>query len=269
MNRLWIMLLLSAALVLTGCATTAPGGRVASGEGSADRPMLELPPRNEGEARAKVHVELGTAYFEVARYDVALDEARTALGHSSGYPPAYHLMALVYMFIDDDPAARENFQRALRAAPNDPDFNNSYGWYLCVNGEEEEGLRRLAIASRNPYYRHPTRSYTNAGLCHVRLDQYDLAGEQFRRALALDGGNAVARYQLAVLAYREGDYATARQELVRLHREQEPTPESAWLGVRTERRLGNREAAESYAQQLRGRFGDSPEHAAMMRGDFE
>lgn len=267
MMRILAMLAMGAALLLGGCATL-PGG--ADGvTPAADRPLLDLPPANPAQGRARVNTELGMAYFEVGRFDVALDEARAALRHDPGYAPAFHLMGLVYMFIDDTAAARENFLRALRIAPNDPDFNNSYGWFLCGLGEEQEGLRRLALAARNPYYRHPTRPYTNAGLCHLRLGDDAAAAEQFRRAVMLDGSNAQALYHLAAIAYRRGDYEVARAHLVQLHQQREPTAESVWLGLRAERRLGNREAEASYAAQLRGRFQDSPEYREMMRGNFE
>jgi type IV pilus assembly protein PilF len=254
------------ALLLAGCAGSP---RSVDNLAAADRPVLEMPPANEAEQAALVHVELGTAYFEVARYDVALDEARIALAYAPNYAPAFHLMGLVYMFLDDDVAARENFLRALRIAPNDPDFNNSYGWFLCMNDQQEEGLRRLALAARNPYYRSPARPHTNAGLCHLEMDQYDQAGQQFRRALALQPGNPVAMLGMAEVSYRKGDLAGAREQLIALHRQAEPTAESVWLGLRVERKLGNRTAELSYAAQLRGRFEDSPEYRALMQGNYE
>jgi type IV pilus assembly protein PilF len=254
-------------LASAGCATVpSQEGEVS---GAADRPMLDLPPATDAQARAKVHTELGMAYFEIGRFDVALDEASNALAHDPAYPPAFHLMGLVYMFIDDTANARASFLRALRAAPNDPDFNNSYGWFLCGMGEEEEGLRRLALAARNPYYQHATRPYTNAGMCYLRLQNDEAAIAQFRRAVALDPANARALYQLASIAYRQGDYPVARSYLVQLHQQSEPTAESVWLGLRTERRLGNRESEASYAAQLRGRFDDSPEFREMIQGNFE
>ncbi|HRP95296.1 MAG TPA: type IV pilus biogenesis/stability protein PilW [Rhodocyclaceae bacterium] len=266
MMRMFVALWLGVALLGSGCATLPATQGVTP---AAQRPLLDTPPANEAQARARINTELGTAYFEVGRFDVALDEARTALRHDPEYAPAFHLMGLVYMFVEDTAAARENFLRALRIAPNDPDFNNSYGWFLCTQGEELDGLQRLALAARNPYYRHPTRPYTNAGLCHLRLGDDEAAAEQFRRALALDGVNAQALYHLAAIAYRHGDYRAAREHLVKLHQQREPTAESAWLGLRTERRLGNREAEASYAAQLRGRFNDSGEHRQMIQGNFE
>ncbi len=268
MTRVLAIMLMSVGLLAAGGCATVPGQQVAI-TGAADRPMLDLPPATEAQARAKVHAELGMAYFEIGRFDVALDEASNALAHDPGYPPAFHLMGLVYMFIDDTANARQSFQRALRAAPNDPDFNNSYGWFLCGMGEEEEGLRRLAVAARNPYYRYATRPYTNAGLCYLRLQNDEAAVEQFRRAVALDPANARALFQLAAIAYRQGDFDTARSYLVQLHQQSEPTAETVWLGLRTERRLGNTAAEASYAAQLRGRFDESPEYREMIQGNFE
>lgn len=269
MKRMCLLMMVCAALLLAGCAGMGGAGGSGAGTPAADRPLLDLPPANESERGAKVHVELGTAYFEVGRYDVALDEARVALMHRAGYAPAYHLMGLVYMFIDDIPAARENFLQALAAAPNDPDFNNSYGWFQCLNGDAEDGLRRLEIASRNPYYRFPSRPQTNAGLCHMRQGEFDLAETRFRRALALDPENLAAQFGLADVSYRRGDYPTAQRILVALHRQTEPTAESVWLGLRVERKLGNRSAEASYAAQLEGRFEDSPQYLLMMKGEYE
>lgn len=271
MKRMYMLAMVSAVLVLAGCAGTGGTGGGGFGDVSAgaERPLLDLPPANESERGAKIHVELGTAYFEVGRYDVALDEARVAMIHQPGYPPAYHLMALVYMFIEDPEAARQNFRRALASAPNDPDFNNSYGWFLCTTGEIDEGLRRLDLAARNPYYRFPARPQTNAGLCHMLRGERDQAEVRFRRALALEPENVQAQFGLADIAYSKSDYVAAQRLLINLHRQTDPTAESVWLGLRVERKLGNRSAEASYAAQLEGRFKDSPQYLLMKKGEYE
>ncbi|AVR87930.1 type IV pilus biogenesis/stability protein PilW [Thauera aromatica] len=257
------LVLAVAAVLAAGCAT-APVDTA-----GPSRPLSDLTPATPAQARARVHVDLGMAYFEIGRYDVALDEAKIALGDSPDYAPAFHLLGLAYMLVEEYAAAGENFERALRLAPGDPDFNNSYGWFLCVRGREREGLERLAVAARNPYYRHPARPLTNAGLCHLRLADEDAAEAQFQRALQADADNAQALYQLAAIAYRGGRLDQARAHLVRLHQRLEPTPASVWLGLRTERRLGNHDAEASYAAQLRSRFAQSEEYQRMIQGKFE
>lgn len=259
--------MVAAAVLASGCATP-PGGTVGPSV-SASRPLSDITPATPAQARARVHVDLGMAYFEIGRYDVALDEAKIALDDSPDYAPALHLLGLAYMLIEENGAAGENFERALRFAPGDPDFNNSYGWFLCTQGREIEGLERLAVAARNPYYRHPARPLTNAGLCHLRLADAGAAEAQFQRALQADPDNGQALYQLAAIAYRGGRLEQARTYLVRLHQRLGPNPASAWLGLRTERRLGNHDAEASYAAQLRSRFAQSEEYQLMTRGTFE
>ncbi|MGD9870937.1 MAG: type IV pilus biogenesis/stability protein PilW [Thauera sp.] len=259
--------LAAAALLLGGCATHQVGMEGSST--TVSRPMSDLSPGTPAESSARVHVDLGMAYFEIGRYDVALDEARIALASRPDYAPAYHLLGLAYMLIEDNGAARDNFERALSQAPGDPDFNNSYGWFLCTQGQERQGVERLAIAARNPYYRYQTRPLTNAGLCYLRLKDDAAAEVQFMRAVQADPANGDALYQLADIAYRAGRYQEARNHLIQLHQQQGPSAPSAWLGLRTERRLGNGDAEQSYASQLRSRFAESKETQLLNQGVFE
>jgi type IV pilus assembly protein PilF len=274
MTRFTLRLLPAVLAALLAACTNVPVNQGMHGDSqrpisSGDRPLSDLAPSSPAEARAQVHVELGLAYLQVGRHDVALDEANIALQDIPGYAPAYHLIGLVYMALSDDAKANDYLLRALRTAPGDPEFNNTYGWFLCSTGRENEGLQRLAAASRNPYYRQVSRPYTNAGLCYLRLGNDVAAEGQFRRALEADAANAQALFHLAAIAYRRADFVGARGYLVRLHQQSEPTPETVWLGLRTERRLGNRDSEASYAAQLRMRFAESPEYQQMLRGNFE
>ena len=259
--------LLLAALIVSACATLPGAGD--AGSVAISRPLSDVSPSTPAESRARVHVDLGMAYFEIGRYDVALDEARIALNDSPDYAPAYHLLGLAYMLIEQHAPARQSFEQALRHAPGDPEFNNSYGWFLCTQGEELRGLERLALSARNPYYRHATRPYTNAGLCHLRLKDDAAAEGQFLAAVQADPSNRQALYQLADIAYRGGRYEQTRSHLIRLHQQSEPSAASVWLGLRTERRLGNHDAEASYAAQLGSRFGSAEEYKMMMQGKYE
>lgn len=266
MTRNAAILLAALVVALAGGCTTMPSVAPAA---ALSRPMSDQSPANDAEARARAHVDLGMAYFEVGRHGVALDEAKIALADSPTYAPAFHLMGLAYMLIGETAAARANFEQAVQLAPGDPDFTNSYGYFLCTQGREAEGLDLLAQAARNPYYRHPTRPHLNAGLCHLRLKDDAAAEAQFALALQADAENGQALYQLADIAYRRGDYTLARSRLVSLHQRLGFNAASAWLGLRTERRLGNQDAAASYAAQLSSRFADSAEYQQMTQGKYE
>lgn len=253
------------ALVLGGCA--AP--MLPADTGRLERPVSDQPAGTDARRKAKVHVELGQAYFQVGKYGVALDEAKAAVQYDSGYAPAYQLMGLVHMFLQENSIAASNFEYAMRLAPGDPEIMNSYGWFLCSSGKESAGLELLGRAARNPYYQTPTRAYANAGLCQLRLRNDAAAEAQFLRALEADGGNIQALFHLADITYRRGAYEAAKRYLAVLHQGGEPTAESLWLAIRIERRLGNRTAETSYVQQLRRRFPESPEYQAFLQGQYQ
>jgi type IV pilus assembly protein PilF len=88
--------------------------------------------QSDGRRKAKVHVELGQAYFQAGRFGVALDEARAAATYDSGYAPALSADgAGAYVSGGECEMAEANFAHALKLAPGDPEVMNSYGWFLC------------------------------------------------------------------------------------------------------------------------------------------
>jgi type IV pilus assembly protein PilF len=78
-----------------------------------------------------------------------------------------------------------------------------------------------------------------------------------------------ALYQLADLSYARRDYVEAKSYLTRLTQVAAATAEVLWLGVRVERRLGDRASEASYALQLRNRYPNSREARALLAGQYE
>lgn len=261
-----VLSVLAAAMIVAACAG---GPNLPNTDSRMDRPVSDQPVQTDARRKARVHVELGQAYFQAGRFGVALDEARAAASYDSGYAPAYQLMGQVHMYLEENPVAEASFEHARRLAPGDPEIMNSYGWFLCSTGRERAGLELLMTAARNPYYQTPARALTNIGLCHLRLKDDAAAEPYFIRALEADDTNLPAIYHLASITYRRGAYEAARRYVAALHKGGEPTAESLWLGIRIERRLGDRAAEASLVQQLRRRFPASPEFQAFQQGQYQ
>ena len=223
----------------------------------------------EERMRARVHTELAAGYFELGNMSVALEEANIALRADPAYSPAYNIAGLIYSALKEDRLAEQNFLQALRINALDSDSNNNYGWFLCQRKREAESIKYFFAALRNPLYQYPDRTYVNAGLCARR--QGDLAGaeQHFLSALKLRPTHPQALYQAADLAYARGDYAVAKQHLQRLTQVAQASAEVLWLGLRIERRLGDRNSEESYAHRLRSNFPDSQEARALLAGEYE
>lgn len=252
------------ALLLAGCTATGGG----SGQG-AQQAVSAQPAKNEQQQRAKVHTELGSLYMLDGRSAIALEEARIALSADPNYAPAYNLLGLTHMVLNETRLAEENFQKALRLAPGDPEISNNYGWFLCQSGREQLSISHFMAAAQNPLYTTPTKPYTNAGICSLRLKQDKAAEDYLLTALRLSPTNTQALFWLADVAYRTGRHAEARQWTTDIEKMMEPTAEVIWLALRIERKLGNREAEARYATQLRRRFPGSPEQRLLAQGQYD
>lgn len=273
MNTMRQILLLAAATLLgAGCVSDqrAPGadkGASAADEQQLSEGLFQRPA--DAQTRAKAHTELASAYYGGGNMGVALQEARIAIASDPTYAPAYNIQALVSMDLGDNPAAEASFQRGLKIAPNDPDLNHNYGWFLCKSGRGEQALPYFTNALRNPLYTSPSRTYAAAGQCLLERKDIKQAAEYFERALRLDPGNANAMLPFADVLYKRGQYEEARELVDRYNRVSQPSAEALWLAVRIERKLGNRVAENSFAAQLRLRFPKSAENQALQRGAYD
>ena len=233
-------------------------GGYASAEGQA-----------EARQRAQVHTDLAAAYFGSGQLGVALEELNVAIRADSDFAPAYNMLGLVYMTLREDDKAEENFRRSLSLNSIDSDTNNNYGWFLCQRGKIDDSIRYFMAALKNPLYATPEKSYLNAGIC-ARKKNDDVEAEDFLlKAIRLQARLPQALFHLAEINFRRGSYGEAKKFINQYSQIATPTPESLWLGLRIERRLGNRSDEASYGLQLRKTFPDSPEAQALRNGKYE
>lgn len=223
----------------------------------------------EPRMRARIHTELAAGYFELGNMSVALEEAHIALRADPNYSPGYNVAGLIYSSLKEDRLAEQNFQQALRINALDSDANNNYGWFLCERRREAEGIKYLLAALRNSLYQFPDRTYVNAGLCARQQGDLAAAEQYFQGALRARPAQPQALYNMADLAYARGDFASAKQYVDRLAQVAQPNAQLLWLGLRIERRLGDRTAEESYAYRLRSNFPESKEARALLAGQYE
>jgi type IV pilus assembly protein PilF len=223
-----------------------------------------------GNARmaAKAHTDLGMAYLSEGRPDVALDEARKAIESDASYPLGYNLLGLVQMQLEDSRASEENLRRALSLAPNDPEINNNYGWFLCQHDRQKESIPYFVASSRNTLYAYPTKPLTNAALCSMLINDNKSAESFLLQALRADSRNGNANFLLAEVYFRTDRLIDARMRLSDAHRLNLPTAQSVWLGIRIERGLSDREAEMTFARQLRREFPDSRELQLLKQGRY-
>ena len=160
-------------------------------------------------------------------------------------------------------------KRAVALNPRDGNVQHNYGWLMCQQGRYEEASRAYEVAMANPMYAGRAKTLMAKGLCEARAGKTAEAERSLARSYELDAGNPVTGYNLAGLLFRRGDFNRAQFYIRRLNNSDLANAETLWLGVRVERRLGDRVAMLQLAEQLRKRFPKSREAAAYDRGAFD
>jgi type IV pilus assembly protein PilF len=219
---------------------------------------------------ARLHTELGSRYFLAGQNAYALEELSIALAADSNYFQAYSVRGLVFAVLKDFVKAEADFEHAIRLAPNDPEVNNNYGWYLCETGKERQSIAYYLNALKSPLYETPDRAYTNAGRCALKAGDFAGAEGYLQQAIRLaQDGAPEARLHMAAVYYKKGALEEARRFLNDALKQMEPPTASAlWLGIRLERKLGNKVTEGGYAAQLRSRYPESPEYQEFLNGKF-
>jgi type IV pilus assembly protein PilF len=263
MRRIFAPLVI-ALLLAAGCASKAPSGPEPKATESAVKAQESTPLQ-----RAMIKTDLAAGYYERGQFEVALEVLAEAQRLDANYPKIYNVSGLVYTMLGEPQKAEENFRRALALAPNDPDIHANYGAFLCATGRERESIPEFERALSDALYKTPEIAYINAGKCSVVLRDPKKADEYFRRALAASPNNAIAAYNLALLAYREARIDDARYWMRPVMQQAAPRPEALYLGMCIERKGGDTQAELSYVSQLRNRYPEAPETKAIQSGSCE
>jgi len=234
--------LVLAVLLLGGCASTQQS------ESQSDSEMAKA---------SQINAELGLKYLRNGDLQVAKEKLDKAIAQDPDNPDAHAAFALLSMQLDNPEEAREHFDTALDARPDDPKLLNNYGTFLCEAGDYDAGIERFIRAAENPLYDTPAYAYANAGRCAQDAGRPQEAREYLRQALEADSRMASALLDLAQLEYDQGRLRQARSYVERYHDVATEAPDSLWLAIRIERRLGDRQAAETLGKTLVREYPDS------------
>ena len=250
--------------LLTACAS--PQG--ASGAQASRNDIVTESDESEQRRRARLRLELAAGYFEQGQTNVALDEIKQSLATDPTYVDAHNLRGLVYMRLNNVPLAEESFRRALALNPRDADVAHNYGWLLCQQNRFDDSSKMFALAAGNPTYGSKAKTMMTLGVCQVRAGQREEAEKTLMQAYELDAGNPVTGYNLASLLYERNDLTRAQFYIRRINNSDLANAETLWLGIKTERKMNNRETALQLGDQLKKRFAQSPQAALYDRGAF-
>jgi type IV pilus assembly protein PilF len=216
-------------------------------------------------ARARAHTDLGAAYLQQSKFEIALSEFNQAIQIDPNYALAYNGLGLVHAALGEDALAEANYKKSIELQPRNSESHNNYGSFLCSRKRYDESIGHFLEAVKNPLYGTPNLAYANAGICSARKNEMKNAEVYLNKALQIEPLTHSAATQLAEIQFKRGD-ATTAQKTLQNALVASPNSQTLWLGIKIARGLGDKDGVSSYALQLRQQYPNSEETRLLLSG---
>ncbi|WJG10512.1 type IV pilus biogenesis/stability protein PilW [Aliiglaciecola sp. LCG003] len=199
---------------------------------------------------AKNRISLGLTYLKNGNFSQAKFNLDKALQFAPRLADAHYGIAYYYQRVDETELASEAFQKALAFAPNNPDIANSYGAFLCQQGQYQQAKKYFLKAVNSDNYISTAETYENLALCSQSQGQVDDAMEYLQSALNHQPSRSQALLLLIQLQMQQQQWSEAKQNLRRLEKISNVSAETLWMSVNIENALGNADLAKGYGDML-------------------
>jgi type IV pilus assembly protein PilF len=267
--RVRIVSIAAAAVAVIGAVACTTTTEVTSQTGATTSGAATTQNEGDPKRRAAVRLQLASTYYEQRQYQIALDEIQRVLQVDPENAAALGLRGLVYFELKDNAQAEANFGRALRAEPDNPELNNNYGWFLCRTGRERESVAHFQRAAADKLYRTPALAMRNAGQCQMNVRDYPGAELSLKRAFEMDAADPLTKFHLTRLYIALRHVERARFYHGLLEKAIGESAETTWLALRIARIDGDVRSERQFSEDLRRRYPQSSEAAALRRGAFD
>lgn len=209
-------------------------------------------------AAAKNRISLGLTYLKNGNFSQAKFNLDKALQFAPRLADAHFSMAYYYQQVDEIKLADDAYQKALDFDPKNPDIANSYGAFLCENGNYEEAKNYFLKAVNSANYISTAETYENLALCSQSQGQIDDAITYLQSSLNHQPSRAKALQLLVELQMQQQQWNDAKLSLRRLEKNSRVTADTLYMSVVIEQALNNDELAKGYGDMLISMYPSHP-----------
>ena len=199
---------------------------------------------------AKTRISLGLTYLKNGNYKQAKANLDQALDYAPRLADAHYSIAYYYQVVGENAQADKSYKQALAYAPANADIANSYGAFLCQQGQYENARTYFLKAVNTNRYSATAETYENLALCSQSQGEVTDAITYFQTALNHQPSRTKSMLLLSQLLASESRWEESRQILRRYEKLARVTPETLWLSIKIEEALGNVETARGYGDML-------------------
>lgn len=216
-------------------------------------------------AGARDRVALASEFLQKGENDRALVSLKKAIALDPKSAEAHNLMGVLLERESDPKGADKYYRKAIKLRQDYSQAHNNYGVFLFKRGKYARAADEFEKAASDISYALRASAFEGLGRSALKLGDRERAESALNRAMRLDPNLPVVNLELASINFEKQNLALARNHYLRFLKLTEGQPQSArslWLGIRLERRLGDRNALASYELALKRLYPDSPEYKA-------
>ncbi len=228
---------------LLGCITTIDG--------------YQPPKPKDASVRAKSYFDLGVAYMERKRYDLAEPKFQYSI-EIKPTAKAYNALAVLYEEQHDNALAEDTYKRLLTEFPDFALGYMNYYVFLCKNDRVGQ-IRALSAKMQSKGRILAALGQIAAGNCAFEKGRKDQAIAYYNQALKYEPYSAGALLPLAQINYDKGRVEEAKRQVDLVNNQVGYSARSVYLAVLVNRKLGNRLEERKYLRVLQTRFAGTEE----------
>lgn len=212
--------------------------------------MLE----RSNEDRAKSLTELGLAYYQLGKYNYAMENLQRSLTFDDKNSLTYQMIALIHVRQNLPDQAQLFFDKARLLAPKNYDVATDYAVFLYTEQRHREALTEFKRVIDAPFYKKKWVAYTYLGLYDLQNNQQKQAEIKFYNALKANENYSLALLEMAKIRYHKGNMMSARGFIERYFSAAGKTLEGLQLAIKIERSLQSQDMVEQYQLELKRAF---------------
>lgn len=209
-------------------------------------------------AAAKNRLALGLTYLKSNNFQQAKFNIDKALDFAPRFAGAHYGIAYYYQKVGENALANESYLVAINLDSENPEIANSYGAFLCTQGEYEKAKHYFFIAIDNQNYLSTAQTYENLAICSQVQGDIFAAIEYLNKALNFEPTRQNSLYLLAELYASQNEHDKALITIKSYERVVGPNPDSMYLSFDVGLSQGDEEKARGWLNVLKSRYPSHP-----------
>ncbi|MDU0354410.1 type IV pilus biogenesis/stability protein PilW [Paraglaciecola aquimarina] len=214
---------------------------------------------------AETRVSLGLSYLKAGQYSQAKFNLDKAFEFAPSSAEVNYALAYYYQQVEEREQAESKYRLAMDLDPENANISNSYGAFLCAQGQYQAAKPYFLKAINSRQYTASAETYENLALCSQSAGYPNEMIGYLHSAVNHDPSRSQSVILLVEALIDAQQWQEARDVLRRYEKVAQVSPQSLLLAIEIEKSSGNKSAEKDYTDMLIKVYPLHPEVIALVK----